>query len=51
MARSEGVPEGAVPLICRCAHQPPRQGSRVEYLAGKIYLQPHPRELTLRNHV
>ena len=24
---------------------------RVEYLAGQVYLQPHPRELMLRNHV
>jgi uncharacterized protein YbgA (DUF1722 family) len=23
----------------------------VEYLAGQVYLQPHPRELMLRNHV
>jgi len=23
----------------------------VEYLAGQTYLQPHPRELMLRNHV
>ena len=24
---------------------------RVDYLDGQIYLQPHPRELMLRNHV
>jgi len=23
----------------------------VEYLAGQVYLEPHPRELMLRNHV
>jgi uncharacterized protein YbgA (DUF1722 family)/uncharacterized protein YbbK (DUF523 family) len=25
--------------------------SHVEYLAGQVYLEPHPRELSLRNHV
>jgi uncharacterized protein YbgA (DUF1722 family) len=24
---------------------------QVEYLAGQVYLDPHPRELMLRNHV
>lgn len=24
---------------------------RVEYLAGQVYLEPHPKELMLRNHV
>jgi uncharacterized protein YbgA (DUF1722 family) len=24
---------------------------RIEYLAGQVYLDPHPRELMLRNHV
>ena len=23
----------------------------VEYLAGQVYLEPHPKELMLRNHV
>jgi uncharacterized protein YbgA (DUF1722 family) len=24
---------------------------RIAYLAGQVYLEPHPRELMLRNHV
>jgi uncharacterized protein YbgA (DUF1722 family) len=38
----------------RAAHAPPPPRPRARghvYLAGQTYLQPHPRELMLRNHV
>jgi uncharacterized protein YbgA (DUF1722 family)/uncharacterized protein YbbK (DUF523 family) len=44
--------EGLVPLIVPITlirHHVRRH--RVEYLAGQIYLDPHPKELMLRNHV
>jgi uncharacterized protein YbgA (DUF1722 family)/uncharacterized protein YbbK (DUF523 family) len=43
---------GLVPLVVPLtliAHH--ARALRVAYLAGQIYLQPHPRELMLRNHV
>ena len=43
---------GVVPLIVPLTlmrHHVRQHG--VEYLAGQIYLEPHPRELSLRNHV
>lgn len=44
--------QGLVPLIVPITllrHHVRRHG--VEYLAGQVYLDPHPRELMLRNHV
>jgi len=44
--------QGRVPLVVPIAlmkHHVRRQG--VAYLAGQVYLDPHPRELSLRNHV
>ena len=44
--------EGLVPLIVPITlirHHVRRH--KVEYLAGQIYLDPHPKELMLRNHV
>ena len=44
--------EGLVPLIVPITlirHHVRRH--KVEYLAGQIYLAPHPKELMLRNHV
>jgi len=44
--------KGLVPLIVPMTlikHHVRRLG--VEYLAGQIYLDPHPKELMLRNHV
>jgi uncharacterized protein YbgA (DUF1722 family)/uncharacterized protein YbbK (DUF523 family) len=43
---------GVVPLIVPLTlmrHHVRQHG--VEYLAGQVYLEPHPRELSLRNHV
>jgi uncharacterized protein YbgA (DUF1722 family)/uncharacterized protein YbbK (DUF523 family) len=43
---------GLVPLVVPITllrHHVRRQG--IEYLAGQIYLEPHPKELMLRNHV
>ncbi|MBI3401845.1 MAG: DUF1722 domain-containing protein [Acidobacteria bacterium] len=43
---------GRVPLIVPITlmkHHIRREG--VAYLAGQVYLDPHPRELSLRNHV
>jgi uncharacterized protein YbgA (DUF1722 family)/uncharacterized protein YbbK (DUF523 family) len=44
--------KGLIPLIVPITlirHHVRRQ--RVDYLAGQVYLDPHPRELSLRNHV
>jgi uncharacterized protein YbgA (DUF1722 family)/uncharacterized protein YbbK (DUF523 family) len=44
--------QGVVPLIVPLTlirHHVRQHG--VEYLAGQVYLEPHPRELSLRNHV
>jgi uncharacterized protein YbgA (DUF1722 family) len=43
---------GVVPLVVPLTllrHHVRRGG--VEYLLGQVYLEPHPRELMLRNHV
>jgi uncharacterized protein YbgA (DUF1722 family)/uncharacterized protein YbbK (DUF523 family) len=48
----EDFRRGLVPLVVPLAlvrHHVRRQG--VEYLAGQTYLEPHPKELMLRNHV
>lgn len=48
----EDYRRGLVPLIVPITllrHHVRRHG--VEYLAGQVYLDPHPRELMLRNHV
>ncbi len=48
----EDYRKGTVPLIVPVTlirHQVRAQA--IEYLAGQSYLEPHPRELALRNHV
>jgi uncharacterized protein YbgA (DUF1722 family) len=48
----EDYHRGLVPLIVPITlirHHVRAHG--VEYLAGQVYLDPHPRELMLRNHV
>jgi uncharacterized protein YbgA (DUF1722 family) len=43
---------GLVPLVVPLTlirHTAERLG--IEYLAGQVYLEPHPKELMLRNHV
>jgi uncharacterized protein YbgA (DUF1722 family)/uncharacterized protein YbbK (DUF523 family) len=48
----EDYGEGLVPLVVPLTmlrHYVGRLG--VEYLAGQVYLEPHPKELMLRNHV
>jgi uncharacterized protein YbgA (DUF1722 family)/uncharacterized protein YbbK (DUF523 family) len=52
LASIEDYRLGLVPLVVPVTlfkHHVRRHG--VEYLAGQIYLDPHPRELMLRNHV
>ena len=44
--------QGLVPLVVPITllrHHVRRQG--VDYLLGQVYLEPHPRELMIRNHV
>jgi len=48
----EDYRRGLVPLVVPVTlmrHHVRRQG--VDYLAGQVYLEPHPKELMLRNHV
>jgi uncharacterized protein YbgA (DUF1722 family) len=48
----EDYRSGLVPLVVPLTllkHHVRRHG--VEYLAGQVYLDPHPKELMLRNHV
>jgi uncharacterized protein YbgA (DUF1722 family)/uncharacterized protein YbbK (DUF523 family) len=52
LATIEDYRQGLVPLVVPLTlvkHHVRRCG--VEYLAGQVYLDPHPRELMLRNHV
>jgi uncharacterized protein YbgA (DUF1722 family)/uncharacterized protein YbbK (DUF523 family) len=52
LASIEDYRLGLVPLVVPVTlfkHHVRRQ--KVDYLAGQVYLQPHPRELMLRNHV
>lgn len=43
--------KGLVPLVVRLTLIRHVRVHTVEYLAGQTYLEPHPRELMLRNHV
>ena len=48
----EDYRQGLVPLVVPVTlmrHHVRRQS--VDYLAGQVYLEPHPKELMLRNHV
>ena len=52
LALIEDYRNGVVPLIVPITllhHYVKRH--KVDYLLGQTYLQPHPRELALRNHV
>jgi uncharacterized protein YbgA (DUF1722 family) len=51
-AAIEDYRQGLVPLVVPITlfrHHVRRLG--VAYLAGQVYLEPHPKELMLRNHV
>ncbi len=43
--------KGSCPSWCRYPPSPPRERLGLTYLQGQVYLEPHPKELMLRNHV